>query len=234
LASEIIPRIIANKPSNELIKVWSAGCATGEEVYTLAILLIEALGVEQFKQRVKLYATDVAQAAIYHARQGRYSHSQIAEVPSALLARYFEPIDEDYIFRQNLRRPIIFTQHNLLQDAPMSKVDLLVCRNTLMYFNTEGQTRALVRFYFGLRDTGFLVLGTTETPGPYTDNALFTPVHRHHRLFVKQPNSCTPRLLIKAFRQRKHQSSTQAIPSAGPEAAHGHASCQIGKKPSIG
>jgi two-component system CheB/CheR fusion protein len=207
IAGEIIPRIIANKSSDELIKVWSAGCASGEEAYTLAILLVEALGVEQFKQRVRIYGTDVALDAIHQARIGSYSSNQVVGVPTAILARYFERTDSSYIFRQDLRGSIIFTQRNLLQDAPFSQVDLLVCRNTLMYFNIEGQIRAEMRFHFGLKDSGFLVLGNAETLAPEIDSTLFTSVNRQHRIFAKIPKSHTPRLLIKAFQQRQHNSS---------------------------
>jgi two-component system CheB/CheR fusion protein len=205
IATKVIPRIIANKSSNELIKVWSAGCASGEETYTLAILLIEALGVEQFKQRVRIYGTDIDLEAIHQARQGSYSSAQVVGVPPAILARYFEQTNESYVFRKDLRRPLIFMQRNLLQNAPFSKVDLLVCRNTFIYFNIEGQIRALMRFHFGLRDSGFLVLGNTETPNLYTDSDLFTPVNWQHRIFAKVPKSYTPSLLIKAFKQRKHE-----------------------------
>jgi two-component system CheB/CheR fusion protein len=215
IATEIIPRIIANKTSNELIKVWSAGCASGEEAYTLAILLAEALGVEQFKQRVRIYATDLDPEAIHQARQGTYSSNRVLGVPPAILARYFERIDENYIFRQDLRRSLIFAQLNLLQNAPMSKVDLLLCRNTLMYFTIEGQIRALVRFYFGLRDTGFLVLGNTEMPTSCTNSTLFNLVHQQHRIFTKIPKAYTPRLLIQAF-QRLNKKSGDKPAAANP------------------
>ena len=206
IATAIIPHIIADKSPNKFIKIWSAGCASGEEAYTLAILLVEALGIEQFKQRVRIYGTDVDLEAIHQARQGSYSIAQVAGVPPAILARYFERTGESYIFCQDLRRPISFIQHNLLQDAPFSKVDLLLCRNTFIYFNIEGQIRALVRFHFGLKDSGFLVLGKTESPTHDTDSVLFTSVNRQHRIFGKLPKSYTPRLLIKAFQQRKQGS----------------------------
>ncbi len=206
IATAIIPRIIADKSPDELIKVWSAGCASGEEVYSIAILLVEALGIEQFKQRVRIYGTDVDLEAIEQARQGSYSVARIAGVSPAILARYFERTDESYIFRKDLRRPISFIQHNLLQDAPFSQVDLLLCRNTFIYFNIEGQIRALVRFHFGLKDSGLLVLGKTETPTSDTDSVLFTSVNRQHRIFGKLPKSYTPRLLVKAFQQRKQGS----------------------------
>ena len=176
IASQIIPRIISHKSPNQGIKVWSAGCASGEEVYTLAMLFLEALGVEQFSQRVRIYGTDIHQKSIDHARQGIYSVNHIKGVPTVLLARYFEQFNQNYIFNKYLRTPIIFTRHNVLQDPPFSKVDLLVCRNTFIYFNAEGQNRALANFHFGLKDSGFLVLGNVERIIPSIKSNLFTLV----------------------------------------------------------
>lgn len=138
-------------------------------------------------------------------------------VPPAILARYFERLDESYIFRKDLRRSMIFAQHNLLQNPPFSHLDLLVCRNTLIYFNIKGQIRASVRLHFGLRDSGFLVLGNIETPDTYTDSVLFTPVNPQHRIFNKVPQLYTARLLLKAFKQRKHRLSLTPNLSAPSE-----------------
>ncbi|HEY9695301.1 MAG TPA: protein-glutamate O-methyltransferase CheR [Oculatellaceae cyanobacterium] len=176
IASQIIPRLISHKSPNQGIKVWSAGCASGEEVYTLAMLFLEALGVEQFSQRVRIYGTDIHQKSIGHARQGIYSVNRIKGVPTVLLARYFEQFNQNYIFDKYLRTPIIFTRHNVLQDPPFSKVDLLVCRNTFIYFNPNGQNRALANFHFALKYGGFLVLGNTEMIIPSIKSNLFTLV----------------------------------------------------------
>ena len=198
---EVIPHIIANQKSDELIKVWSAGCASGEETYTLAILLIEALGVEQFNRQVRIYGTDIDPEAIYQARQGKYSQNQIDGVPPAFQKRYFEKINQSYIFRKEFRHPIVFSQSSLLDNAPVSQVDLLVCRNTLIYFNLRGQNRVLYRFHFGLKDNGILILGNKERPNSGIDSVFFSGVNKKYRVYKKLSITYSAQQLIEAFQQ---------------------------------
>lgn len=185
LAEEIIPRILDVKAENEPIRVWSAGCASGEEAYTLAIILAEALGIEEFKTRVKIYATDVDEDTLTQGRLASYTARVVRNVPEELRGRYFDTARTVYTFRNELRRAIIFGRHDLLQDAPISRLDLLVCRNTLMYFNAETQSRILARFHFALKDTGFLFVGKAEMLLTHTN--LFTPVQLKYRIFSKVP-----------------------------------------------
>ena len=142
--------------------MWSAGCASGEEAYSLAMLLAEAWATEAFRERVKIYATDVDEEALAQARAARLRAKEVEAVPPDLLERYFERADGAYAFRKDLRRAVIFGRNDLVQDAPISRIDLLVCRNTLMYFNAETQARILRRLHFALRDDGFLFLGKAE------------------------------------------------------------------------
>ena len=179
----VLPDIIANRADGEPIRVWSAGCATGEEAYTLAILLAEALGIEDFKQRAKIYATDVDEEALVQARHAAYSDRAVEAVPDDLKGRYLEKTDNLYIFRKDLRRLVIFGRHDLLNDAPISRIDLLACRNTLMYFNAETQARVLNRFHFALNDGGYLFLGRAETL--MTHNQLFAPIDLKRRVSRK-------------------------------------------------
>jgi two-component system CheB/CheR fusion protein len=163
LTDEILPRMMQKKDSREAVRVWSAGCASGEEAYTLAMVLAEYLGVEAFHQRVKIYATDIDGEALAQARQATYSLENIKAVPEELRHKYFNlAADGNYLFNMDLRRVVIFGLHDLLQDAPISRLDLLVCRNTLMYFNAEAQGRLLARLHFALNDGGFLFLGNAE------------------------------------------------------------------------
>nr|WP_290221921.1 protein-glutamate O-methyltransferase CheR [Trichocoleus desertorum] len=201
----VIPRIINSKAANGPIKVWSAGCASGEEVYTVAILLAEALGAKQFNQRVRIYGTDIDQEAVIQARRGVFSESQAAGLPADFLTTYFEQTEDHYVFRQDLRRPIIFVQGNLILNPPFYRVDLLLCRNTLFYLNIEGQIRALVRFHLGLVDSGFLILGQSEMPSLPRDSMLFTPVSLPHHVFAKVLNPNLVTLLPKAFRKQRRQ-----------------------------
>jgi two-component system CheB/CheR fusion protein len=183
LNSEILPGLLENKGPREPIRVWSAGCASGEEAYSLAIALAEILGPEAFRQRVKIYATDMDNDALTQARQAMYSADDVKNVPEDLLEKYFTLFNGEYVFNGDPRRAVIFGQHDLVQDAPISRLDLLVCRNTIMYFNAETQARILARFHFALNDTGILFLGKAEML--LTHANLFTALDLKYRFFSK-------------------------------------------------
>ncbi|HEU4641677.1 MAG TPA: CheR family methyltransferase [Gemmatimonadaceae bacterium] len=183
LRREVIPSLIAAKPADQSIRVWSAGCASGEEAYSLAILFAEALGEDAFHQRMKIYATDADESALAHARLGTYTARQVEAVPADLLERYFESMGAHFQVRKDVRRQVIFGRHDLIQDAPISRVDMLVCRNTLMYFNSETQARILARFHFALNEGGILFLGRAETL--LTRNNHFRPVDLKRRISAK-------------------------------------------------
>jgi two-component system CheB/CheR fusion protein len=183
LAEEIVPQLVAARTAGSPLRVWCPGCASGEEAYTAAMVLVRVLGEEEFRARVKIYATDVDEEALDLARLGAYLPRQIEEVPPAALERFFERTDQRYVFRKDLRRCVIFGRNDLVQDAPISRIDLLICRNTLMYFTAETQAHILRRFHFALDDTGFLLLGKSEML--ITHSELFTPVDLKRRLFRK-------------------------------------------------
>ncbi len=185
LAGDIVPRILADKAGDGSVRVWSAGCASGEEAYTLAIVLAEALGDEAFCRRVKIYATDIDDDALRGARHATYTAKQIEPVPESLRQKYFEKAGSSFIFVPELRKQVIFGRHDLLQDAPISRLDLLVCRNTLMYFNAQAQSRILAQFRYALNDSGYLFLGRAEML--LTHSGIFMPVDLKHRMFVKVP-----------------------------------------------
>jgi two-component system, chemotaxis family, CheB/CheR fusion protein len=185
LSSDIVPRLLEAKGPREPIRVWSAGCASGEEAYTLAIVLAEALGHDTFRERVKIYATDLDEPALVVARQASYGPRDVEGVPPALLEKYFERVENRYVFRKDLRRFVIFGRNDLVQDAPISRIDLLVCRNTLMYFNAATQAKVLARFHFALTDHGYLFLGRAETL--LAHGSLFSPVDLKGRIFTKVP-----------------------------------------------
>jgi two-component system CheB/CheR fusion protein len=183
LALDVLPQLVAARPTDSPLRVWSAGCASGEEAYTIAMIMARVLGEQAFRERVKIYATDVDEEALDFARLGAYSPKQIEEVPSEALDRFFERTDQRYVFRKDLRRCVIFGRNDLVQDAPISRIDLLVCRNTLMYFTAETQSQILRRFHFALDDEGVLLLGKSEMLITHTD--LFTPVDLKRRVFRK-------------------------------------------------
>ena len=183
LANQVIPDIVREKRATDQIRVWTAGCASGEEAYSIAVILADLLGEEQYRARVKIYATDVDEDALASARHAVYTAKHIAAVPE----RYrhaFEASNGHFAFRKDLRRAVIFGRHNLLDDAPISRVDLLICRNTLMYLNAEGQARVFARLYFALNNGGYLFLGKAETLVKHA--AALQPVDLKLRIFQKR------------------------------------------------
>ncbi|HEX2719159.1 MAG TPA: CheR family methyltransferase [Gemmatimonadaceae bacterium] len=194
LANEVLPRMLEDRAPDSQIRVWSAGCATGEEAYTLAMVLAETLGLNAYRERVKIYATDIDDNALARARHASYTDKEIEGVPPDLLERYFERNDNRYLFRKDLRRTVIFGRNDLIQDAPISRVDILVCRNTLMYFDSRTQEKILARFHFALNEGGLLFLGRAETL--LTHSNLFVPLDLKRRIFTKTPRmSLRDRLL---------------------------------------
>ena len=128
LAETIVPQIVIDKQPHEPIRIWSAACATGEEAYSLAMVLAEALGIEQYLQRVQIFATDIDMEALKYAQRGSYSTAQVANLPPKLLSKYFAQDNDRYVFDSKLRSKIVFGCQNLVKDPPISKIDLLVCR----------------------------------------------------------------------------------------------------------
>jgi two-component system CheB/CheR fusion protein len=199
LGDEILPRIEAAKDRDASVRVWVAGCSSGEEAYSAAILLAEKLGDEDFLRRAKIYATDVDEDALTSARQGVYDERQMGGVSGERRRRFFDRQGERFAFRKDLRRCVIFGRHDLVQDAPISRVDLLVCRNVLMYFNAQAQGRILANFYFALAETGYLFLGKAEML--LTRSDLFTPVDLKRRVFARVPRANLRERLALLVRQ---------------------------------
>jgi two-component system, chemotaxis family, CheB/CheR fusion protein len=183
LGSSVLPQLLDSIPPEDPIRWWSAGCASGEEAYSMAILLAEALGPDEFRARVKIYGTDVDEEALTEARQAMYSSRSVEEVPPALLQKYFDQHGDRFVFNKELRRSVIFGRHDLIQDAPISRINLLACRNCMMYFNAEAQARILARFHFALADGGLLFLGKAETL--LTHSGAFAAVDVKRRIFTK-------------------------------------------------
>jgi two-component system CheB/CheR fusion protein len=183
IAERVLPDVIGRKAHDTPIRAWSAGCASGEEAYTLAMLLCEALGEERFRLRVKIYATDVDEAALAVGRVARYPLPKVASsLPDELRERYFTVEDGHATVRPWLRRKVIFGRHDLVQDPPISRIDVLTCRNTLMYLTAATQTMVLENLRFAVRDGGYLVVGRSEALASRTN--LFTPLDLKRRIFV--------------------------------------------------
>jgi two-component system, chemotaxis family, CheB/CheR fusion protein len=185
LRERVIAPLAERVAAGESLRVWSAGCATGEEAYTLAMILAEAVGEVAFATQVKLYATDIDDDALARARSATFSGRQLGSLDEERRARFFDATGSSYVFKANLRRSMIFGRHDLTRDAPIARLDLLCCRNTLMYFDAELQGRVVARFHYALNDEGFLFLGRAETLLSHQD--LFTPLETRHRVFAKVP-----------------------------------------------
>jgi two-component system, chemotaxis family, CheB/CheR fusion protein len=210
LASDIVPKLLEEVPDPLPLRVWSAGCASGEEAYTVGMLLAEAIGEEDFKRRVKIFATDVDEEALAQGRQATYPRDALKSLPEDLAGRYFEDNPLGGVFRPDLRRSIIFGRNDLVQDAPISRIDLLVSRNTLMYFIPEAQGQILRHFNFALKEAGFLFLGKSEMLVTHSD--LFTPYSMEWRVFRKVPRI--------GLRERLTFVTEAAAPEAQPELRH--------------
>lgn len=179
LRDVVVPEILDRNRGP--IRVWTAGCATGEEAFSVAMTFADVMGVADFRERVKIYATDVDEEALAQARAATYDERRVQGVPPAHLERYFERTGAGYVVVKELRRAVIFGRNDLVQDAPISRVDLLTCRNTLMYFNAETQAQMVRRLHFALRTDGVLFLGKAEMLLAHSE--LFTPVELKRRFF---------------------------------------------------
>jgi two-component system CheB/CheR fusion protein len=162
LSSKALPQMLADKRREEDIRAWCAGCATGEEAYTLALALADALGASFHNLDVKVFGTDVDEKAIAFARRGHYAAAQVKQVPERLLREYFLAEDDGYTVRKEIRRSVVFGVNNLVGGPPISRLDVLLCRNVFIYLDTKLQKRILTRFHYALRRNGILVLGKSE------------------------------------------------------------------------
>jgi two-component system CheB/CheR fusion protein len=182
LGETVLPELL-DAVGDDPIRVWSAGCASGQEAYSLAMALAEVMGFATFRERVKIYATDVDEDALTIARQASYAEKDLRGLPDDILDRYFESANGRGAFRKDLRRNVIFGRNDLVQDAPISRIDLLACRNALMYFNADTQSKIVSRLGFALKPHGVLFLGKAEMLLNHT--ATFEPLDLKRRFFRK-------------------------------------------------
>lgn len=183
LRDSALPPIFARSPAGRALRAWVAGCSTGEEAYSLAIAFREAQERNPSTGRfsLQIFATDLDDDAIDRARQGRYPASIAADVSAERLARFFIASKDGYQVCKDIREMVIFARQNMIQDPPFTKLDLLLCRNVLIYFGLELQRKLLPLFHYSLAPGGMLVLGTSESIGAETD--LFAPVDARARIF---------------------------------------------------
>ena len=190
LKEKAIREIIRGKPLSSRIRVWIPGCATGQEAYSIAILFEEAMEELEKKQDLQIFASDVDEETIETARYGFYPDSISADVSGTRLNKYFTKYDSRYKIREQIREKLIFAKQDLIKDPPFSKLDLICCRNVLIYMDSELQKKIIPLFHYTLCPQGYLFLGSSETIGQFSD--LFSPVDSKWKIFIRKPYILKP------------------------------------------
>lgn len=169
LCADFLPMLVSKKTINEPLRIWIAGCATGEEAYSMAICLQEQLGDKAAAMKIQIFATDISEIAIAKARTGIYRQTELDGISPSRLLQFFTKLDGSYQVNKSIRDMCVFAHHNLLKDPPFSKIDLVSCRNVMIYLEPVLQKRALTTFHYSLNEEGYLMLGKSETIGTNTD-----------------------------------------------------------------
>lgn len=187
IEQEVLPLLLKDKDHEQTLRIWVAGCATGEEAYSLAMLCAERIHGMPDAPKIQIFATDIDEAAISVAREGKYNSNDTADVSPERLRRFFIRDGEEYRVRREIREMVLFARHNVLKDPPFSQLDLITCRNMLIYLNQTAQDRAMETFHFALKPAGYLWLGMSETVDGSSD--LYVNVSREHHLYQTRQGS---------------------------------------------
>jgi two-component system CheB/CheR fusion protein len=185
LQESVFPRLLQERSPEGPIRVWVAGCSTGEEAYSVAIALLEFLGESASTTPIKILATDINEVALDKARAGIYLENIEMDVSPERLRRFFVRVNNHYQISKMIRDLCVFSRHNLLRDPPFSRLDLITCRNVLIYLDLALQKRVMPIFHYALKPGGFLMLGTSESIGTFGD--IFEPVNERQRIYVRKP-----------------------------------------------
>jgi two-component system CheB/CheR fusion protein len=189
---DLFPALLRQRDDEDVIRIWVPGCATGEEVYSLAMALLETDRLPN--RRIQIFGTDISEEAVERARVGLYPENIVAEVSADRLRRFFNRVDTGYRVAKSVRDCCIFARQNLTRDPPFSRLDLVSCRNVMIYLGTVLQRRAMSIFHYALRPDGYLLLGTSETIGNFGE--LFKIVDRRHKIYQKRPAINRPEIEI--------------------------------------
>jgi two-component system CheB/CheR fusion protein len=221
LESEVVPRLFEGKTGTDQVRAWVAGCATGEEAYSLAILLLEYSERLASSPRIQIFATDIDDTALAEARACRYPQAIAIDVSADRLRKYFRADGDFYRVRKEVRELILFAPHNVLRDPPFSKLDLVSCRNLLIYLNNEAQKRVLATFHFAMLPSGHLFLGASESAD--VAPSLFIDADKKHHIYTRRRHvtalPVAPLLPLTGPRYLAHALSSG--PRVSPSAAAG-------------
>jgi two-component system, chemotaxis family, CheB/CheR fusion protein len=199
LKTEVFPEIVKRHSPEQSIRVWVPGCASGEEAYSLAIVLLEYLGEKASQIPIQIFGTDVGESSIARARSGVYPENIQGDVSPERIRRFFTKVEGGYRISKTIRDICIFAQHNLLNDPPFSQMDLISCRNLLIYLEPVLQNKVISLFHYATRPEGFLLLGTSEGVGSVT--SLFSLENRAYKIFTKKATSARQVVTFSLNRQ---------------------------------
>ena len=222
LRKRVLAKLSRKRPAGDPLRIWVAGCSTGEEVYSIAMLLLEELGERANRTKIQIFGTDIQERAVESARAGIYTEAAIAGVSPARLKRFFVKADHGYQIQKFIRELCVFARHDLAKDPPFSKLDLISCRNVLIYMGPALQKRILSMFQYALKSGGFLFLGNSESISDYS--AVFTAEDRKNRIFLRKP-------AVAAFREfHLPPNRLREVDSAEPKATAAIVAVDLGKE----
>jgi two-component system CheB/CheR fusion protein len=195
METEALPELLKNKVNGDVVRIWTTGCSTGEEPYSLAILLQEYMEAHNKQFNVQIFATDLDENAINIARAGLYPEGIGLDMETERIERHFMREGIHWRVRKNIREMVVFATQNLVQDPPFTKLDMITCRNLLIYLDTVTQKKIIPLFHYALRQGGMLFLGSSETVGAFSD--IFTPLNARWKIFIRKENPLSTRRLTR-------------------------------------
>ncbi|MDA8139155.1 MAG: chemotaxis protein CheR, partial [Desulfobacteraceae bacterium] len=211
---KVVQSIAEHHAVDKNIRIWIPGCATGEEVYSIAMTLAKVLGDQIAKFKIQIFATDVDPAAVAIARKGVYPKAALTGINDTVIKQYFNQTNGLFQVAEAIRNMIVFPQHDLLKDPPFSRIDLISCRNVLIYFNTHLQKRIMSIFHYALNANGYLFLGKSESGSQISD--LFVPVDTRQKLFQRRGVYRRPPINMQYHRGKGYAPNA----NPGPEVKH--------------
>ncbi|MFV8326457.1 CheR family methyltransferase [Flavobacterium sp. ZS1P14] len=216
LKTTLLPKLIKSKTAEETLRIWVPACSTGQEAYSIAMIIAELQDNKTDKIPVQIFATDLSEEAIREARNGEYSQSDVESIPKKYLSRFFTKLGDNYRIVKELREMCIFAPHNILRDPPFSRMDFVSCCNLLIYFDSAAQKKVFASLHFALNDGGYLMLGKAESIG--TTSQLFTLINNKFKIYFRKNNlgvrkilELTPRFTRTTISSKKTTTPSKSV-----------------------